>query len=163
MRESMGICFFIGRHNAQAEVFPLLAEAVERHITEYNVTDFYVGHYGAFDAMAARAVIAAKKRRPFVTLALLLPYHPHDCPVELPQGFDGTYYPPGMEHIPRRYAIARANRSMICDSRYLIAYARPHLGSSGALLEFARRREARGLIRVENLADRMNVSGDRSN
>lgn len=42
----MGSCFFIGHHDAGKELLPLLAEVVERHITEYGVTDFFVGHYG---------------------------------------------------------------------------------------------------------------------
>lgn len=37
-------CFFIGHHNAPQSVSPLLDEAVERHITEYGVTRFIVGH-----------------------------------------------------------------------------------------------------------------------
>lgn len=53
-------CFFIGHREAGAELLPLLAEAVERHITEYGVTDFYVGHYGSFDGMAAHAVKEAR-------------------------------------------------------------------------------------------------------
>ena len=37
-------CYFIGHREAGKDVFPLLVEAVEKHITEYGVTDFYVGH-----------------------------------------------------------------------------------------------------------------------
>lgn len=39
----MGSCFFIGHHDAGKELLPLLAEVVERHITEYGVTDFLWG------------------------------------------------------------------------------------------------------------------------
>ena len=38
-------------------------------------------------------------------------------------GFDGTYYPPDMERVPRRVAIVRANRYMVNHVNYLIAYA----------------------------------------
>lgn len=77
-------------------------DEVEHHITEYGVNAFYVGHYGRFDALATSAVIAAKKRHPEVTLTLLLPYHPFDRPIPTPEGFDGTFYPPGIETVPRR-------------------------------------------------------------
>ena len=60
----MKSCFFIGHREASEEVFPVLAEAVERHITQYGVTEFFVGCYGGFDRLAARAVIAAKQRHP---------------------------------------------------------------------------------------------------
>ena len=47
----MGVCFFIGHREAGSELIPALTEAVERHITEYGVTSFIVGHYGNFDKL----------------------------------------------------------------------------------------------------------------
>ena len=98
-------CFFIGHRETSEEVYPELYAAVEQHIVEYGVTEFIVGHYGGFDRLAAKAVIEAKKTHPGVVLTLLLPYHPAERPVAPPEGFDGTYYPPGMERVPRRVAI----------------------------------------------------------
>lgn len=96
--------------------------AVEQHIVEYGVTEFFVGHHGRFDALAARAVKNAKKRHSGVTLTLLLPYHPIDRPIKVPEGFDRTFYPPGMETVPKKVAIVRANRYMADTCDYLIAY-----------------------------------------
>jgi len=140
-------CFFIGHSITPDEVRRRLAEAVEQHITKYGVTSFTVGHYGAFDAMSAGAVKAAKKRHPEVTLNLLLPYHPFDHPIEVPKGFDGTYYPEGMETVPKRAAIVQANRYMVQNSDYLITYCR-HPGNTRDLVEYAQRREKKGLIQV---------------
>ena len=50
----MKSCFFIGHREASEEIFPALAEAVERHIVDNGVTEFIVGNYGGFDRMAAR-------------------------------------------------------------------------------------------------------------
>ena len=72
----MNSCFFIGHREASEEIFPELAETVERHIVDYGVTEFIVGNYGGFDRMAARAVISAKALHPGITLLLLLTYHP---------------------------------------------------------------------------------------
>ena len=144
----MGICFFIGHREAGGELIPALAEAVERHITEYGVTSFMVGHYGNFDKLAARAVIDAKKRHPEVTLTLLLPYHPFDRPIPTPEGFDGTFYPPGMETVPKRIAIVRANRYMVENSSHLIAYAWHPASNALELVEYAQRMEHRGLLHV---------------
>ncbi len=66
-------CFFIGHREAPGELRERLAETVEQHIAEYGAANFVVGHYGSFDSMAAEAVKDAKKRRPEVTLYLLLP------------------------------------------------------------------------------------------
>ncbi len=148
----MGICFFIGHREAGGELIPALAEAVERHITEYGVTSFMVGHYGNFDKLAARAVIDAKKRHPEVTLTLLLPYHPFDRPIPTPEGFDGTFYPPGMETVPRRAAIVRANHYMVDNSTHLIAYAWHPASNARELVEYAQRREHLGLLHVTILA-----------
>ena len=150
----MGICFFIGHREAGDELLHTLTEAVERHITEYGITSFMVGRYGNFDKLAARAVIGAKKRHPEVTLTLLLPYHPFDRPTPTPEGFDGTFYPPGMETVPKRVAIVRANRYMVENSSHLIAYAWHPASNARELVEYAQAREKKGTIRVENLAER---------
>ena len=145
----MKSCFFIGHREASEEIFPELAEAVERHIVDYGVTEFIVGNYGGFDRMAARAVISAKALYPGITLLLLLSYHPAERPIETPPGFDGTFYPPGMESVPRRYAIVRANRYMIDHVDYLIAYAW-HPGSNARnLVDYAQKKA----IPFLNLAD----------
>ena len=154
----MGICFFIGHREAGDELLPALTAAVERHITEYSVTSFMVGRYGNFDKLAARVVIDAKKRHPEVTLTLLLPYHPFDRPIPVPVGFDGTFYPPGMETVPKRAAIIKANYYMADHSSHLIAYAWHPASNARDLVEYAQTREKKGTIHVENLAGKVGKS-----
>ena len=147
----MPTCFFIGHREAQDDLLPQLAAAIDCHITEFSVTDFVVGGYGWFDAMAARTVKTAKKKYPEVTLTLLLPYHPYDRPIPTPDGFDGTFYPPGMETVPKRAAIVKANRYMVDHSDYLISYAWHPASNARELVEYAKKREKRGLIQVTEL------------
>ena len=149
----MAICFFIGHRDTPDTVLPALAAEVERHIMEYGVTDFVVGHYGRFDALAAKAVMDAKKRHPTVTLTILLPYHPAERTVDIPPGFDGTLYPPGMETAPKRLVILRADHYMVEHSTHLIAYVVHPSAGSREVLEAALRRQRRGLMRVTTLAD----------
>lgn len=146
----MPTCFFIGSRYAASDIRGPLDEAIERHIVEYGVDDFVVGHYGSFDAEVIGALRRAKKRHPEITLLLLIPYHPYDRPIEPPTGFDGTYYPEGMEKVPKRLAIIKANRYMVDHSGYLIAYVHG-VGKSRDLTEYAKRRERLGLIHVEEL------------
>lgn len=133
----MNSCFFIGHADAPQSLYPNLLSSVERHITEFAVTEFLVGHYGSFDAMAARALCEAKKKYPHITLMLLLPYHPALRPVDVPEGFDGTYYPEGMERVPMALRIIEANRKAAATSSYMIAYAHYKASNSLALVEYA--------------------------
>lgn len=136
----MKSCFFIGHRETSSEVLPALEEIVERHIARYGVTDFIVGNYGGFDRLAAKVVIAAKKQHPRITLTMLVPYHPAERPVQLPRGFDGSFYPPGMEKVPRRLAIVRANRYMAGHTDCLIACVWHPASNAKDLMEYARRK-----------------------
>lgn len=133
-------CFFIGHRETSSDVFSALVETVEQHISEYGVTEFVVGRYGAFDHMAAKVVINAKIKHPEISLFLLLPYHPAERPIDLPVGYDGSFYPPEMEKVPRRLAIVRANRYMVDHSDYLIAHVWHPASNARELLEYAQKR-----------------------
>lgn len=149
----MGSCFFIGHREANEKLLPRIQETVERLILDEGVAFFYVGGYGGFDRIAATAVQRAKERYPNITLMLVLPYHPAERPVETPYGFDGTYYPEGLEKVPRQYAVVRANKIMVNTSDWLVCYVRHGASNSRNLLEYAQRRERKAQIRIINLAD----------
>lgn len=134
-------CFFIGHREASEEIFPALYAAVEQHIVEYGVTEFIVGHYGGFDRLAASAVKEAKRFHPEVRLTLLLPYHPAARPISTPDAFDSTFYPPGMECVPRKAAIIRANRYVVDCVDYLIAYAWHPASNARDLVAYAKSRQ----------------------
>ena len=136
-------CFFIGHREASEEIYPSLYAAVETHIIRYGVTEFIVGRYGCFDGLAAKAVKTAKQNHPEVELTLLLPYHPAERPIPVPDGFDSTYYPPGMESVPRKVAIVRQIGMRLYYTDFLIAYAW-HPASNADLLNMQGRERARG-------------------
>ena len=147
----MKSCFFIGHREADERLLPVLRETILQLITEEDVTDFYVGGYGGFDRLAGLAVKQIKEQHPQISLRLLIPYHPAERPIDPPDGYDGTYYPEGMEKVPKRYAIVRANKLMIDFSDWLIAYVSHGASNSRMLLEYAQRIAKKGSIRVINL------------
>lgn len=149
----MKSCFFIGHREASSKLLPILRQTVEKHICEYGVAEFFVGGYGGFDLLAARAVISIKQQYPQITLSLLIPYHPAERPIEIPHGFDNTYYPPGMEKVPRKLAIVRANRYMVDHVDYLIAYAWHPASNARDLVEYARKRENKGQVSITLLGE----------
>ena len=144
----MKTCFFIGHRDAPESIYNRLLTAVECHISEYGVTDFVVGRYGNFDRLAARAVMEAKRHHADVTLTLLMPYYRTDAE-PLPDGFDGSLFPDGLETVPKRAAILRANQYMIHHCDYLIAYDSGYIGNTRKLVAEARRI---GKLCLENIA-----------
>ena len=147
------ICFFIGHRDAPQVLLPLLEDNVERYIAQYGVREFLVGHYGNFDRLATSAVKSAKKKHPEIKLTMLLPYHPAIQQYEPGPGFDGSLYPPDMERVPRRVAIVKANEYAIRNCGFLICYNRNQIGNTRKLIEMALRRQAKGEMHVENLAE----------
>lgn len=135
-----GRLFFIGHRECGQELYPALCAAVEQHIVEWGAAEFWVGNYGGFDRLAARALLAAKQRRPEIKLYLLLAWHPCRRAVELPKGFDGSICPPGMERVPPRAAILRANRYAVDNARWLIAAVWRPASNARDLVEYALRR-----------------------
>ena len=146
-------CFFIGHREADERLLPNLEFEIERLIRLENVRYFYVGEYGGFDRIAATAVKRAKQKYPGVTLMLVLPYHPAERPVEKPPGYDGTYYPEGLEKIPRPFAIVKANQLMVDSCDWLSCYVRHGASNARKLLEYAQRREKKELIKITNIAE----------
>ena len=146
-------CFFMGHREADDRLLPRLELIIERLIQEDCVSYFYVGGYGGFDRIAAAAVKRAKQKYPDITLMLVLPYHPAERPTEAPNGFDGTYHPEGLENTPRRYAIVRTNQILVDTCDWLVCFVRHGASNSRNLLEYARRREEKGLIQIINIAE----------
>ena len=144
----MKTCFFIGHRDAPESIYGCLLTTVERYITEYGVTDFVVGRYGSFDQLAARAVIEAKQHHTDVSLTLLVPYYRSNSEL-LPVGFDGSLFPDGLETVPKRVAILRANQYMIHYCDYMIVYDMRRIGNTRKLVSSARRV---GGLHIENIA-----------
>ena len=149
----MKSCFFIGHREADERLLPVLQSTIQRLIEEEGVTEFYVGGYGGFDRIAGAAVKQLKAEYPHISLRMMIPYHPAERPVEAPNGYDGTYYPNGLEGVPKRFRIAKANRIMIDTSDWLIAYVYHGASNSRKFLEYAERRKKKGLLQVQNIAE----------
>lgn len=154
----MKSCFFIGHREANERLLPRLELEIERLIRLENVRYFYVGGYGGFDQVAATAVKRANQKHSNITLMLVLPYHPAERSIEKPPGYDGTYYPEGLEKTPRPFAIVKANQQMVDSCDWLVCYVRHGASNSRNLLEYAQRREKKGLIQIINIAERMGTN-----
>lgn len=142
----MSTCFFIGHREALDSLLPQLFAEIERHITEYGVTEFVVGRYGRFDALAAKCIKAAKKRHPEVTLTLLLPI------IRMTALLQHSLVL--MEHSTRQGWRLFRNVPLlpwltgiwVAHNEYLIAYVQHLVSNAWDLVEYARRYEKQGTI-----------------
>ena len=141
-------CFFLGHADTPSELYPALLAAIERHVSDFGVTEFFVGSHGTFDRLALRALTEVKAGHPYIRLIYVQPYHPGLNPAS-PDGFDESFYPFDMPVHPR-YAIAKANRKMIETCDFLIACVW-HSGRARSFFEYAQRREKQGKLHIENL------------
>lgn len=137
----MAICTFCGHRTVAEAVRPRLEALVEKHITEYGVTEFWVGNYGQFDHMARAAVRKVKENHPYVRLCLLLPYRPTGDMTMDAAGVDEIIIPSAIDGVPKRAAIPRLNRYMIDHADYLIAYVKYISNGAYKTLEYARKRD----------------------
>ena len=134
-------CFLFGHGDCPDSLFPEIVHAVEALIVEHGCQNYYIGHRGNFDRVATRAVIALKKKYPFLSLYRVIAYyHPHKH-IYCPEGVDDTYFPFGMESVPKSIAIRVANEKMIDDADFVICYVNHHFSNAHKALEYAQRKK----------------------
>ena len=152
----MGTCTFCGhsRIYGQSEfVKKKFLSTVENLIISGKADCFLIGNYGNFDSIAASACLSLKKKYPYITVSLVLPYYrPHldDCTKERYNKFDYVITPE-LEKAPYKYRIIKANEYMVDQSDTVIAYVK-YDGGAATALAYARKRKRQ----IINLA----VEGD---
>lgn len=134
------IVTFCGHRESEQsdELRAWLLRCLEDLILE-GATDFYLGGYGAFDAMAASVVQSLKSQYPSIRSVLVLPYL--DRKVDA-AGYNMTTYPP-LETVPKRYAILRRNQWMVDAADVIVAYVRYDWGGAAQTLAYAKRKKKR--------------------
>ena len=149
-------CFFIGNrqlNGREKDIKRLLEEEVKRLILNEDVIEFFVGNYGQFDSLVKSVLEKMKDIFPQIKAHMVLPYHPYYVKdLKEPKNFDGVIYPEELNNVPKRLAIVKLNHLMVDRAEYLIAYVEDTTRKSGKLLEYAQKREEKGLIKTVNLA-----------
>ena len=122
-------------------------------VADFGVKEFWVGHYGDFDKLAASVIRELKQQYPAVRLNLVIPY--------LTKGINENkeYYYKNYDAIlmaqipdgtPRPYRILKCNEYMVNEASYLIAYVSHSFGGAAKTLAYASRREH---IKIFNFAN----------
>ena len=142
-------CFLFGNHNAPEDCRSAVLDALEKCYTENNIKCYVVVMYGNFDRIGRFALKMFKKQHSDIALYLLTPYHPYQRPIEVPQGFDATYYPPEQEKALPQFAIVKANEYCAKNCSAAICYVK-NPGNSRKILEKQKRRAE---IPIYNVAE----------
>ena len=112
---------------ADAElIIKTIEEASNRQCVE-----FYLGGYGNFDNFARRCAKKYQEGHPDCKLYLITPYIDSNNRklAEAQELYDDIIYP-GLENVPKRFAISRRNEWMVNQADYVIAYiSRQHGGA----------------------------------
>lgn len=130
------ICSFFGHRDVFVDLSDELKSAVEKAITEFGITTFYVGENGDFDRMAAGAVRSIKRRYPNIKLILVLPYFTNrinEYKEIYESDFDSIYIPSELADVHPKGAITKRNKIMVDESDLVICYiTREHGGAFNA-------------------------------
>ena len=119
-----------------------LRETVRR-LAETGAAEFCMGDNGAFDRMAAGVVSELRRDFSGIRSVLILAYPDH--PAYDAALYDGSVYP-GLESIPRRFAISHRNRWMVERADCVLVYVRYGWGGAAQTLEYARRKGKRVIL-----------------
>lgn len=132
----MSACTFFGHRDCPDSVKPELLAAIENLITEKNIRTFYVGNHGNFDRLTVSLLRDLSARHTDVKYYVVLAY----LPQRVHSSTDITFYPEGIEIIPKRFAIDFRNRWMIEKSDYVITYVTRSFGGAAKAKSYAEKR-----------------------
>jgi len=149
------ICCFAGHSLVEnkTDTEKRVTEKCRKLILDYNIKNFWVGNYGDFDHIAARAVESLKQKYSDLSLHLVLPYltkNTTDIEYTKSRGFDSVFIADIPERTPRRYHILKCNQYMIDNSKYLITYVKYTYGGAFQTLKYAERKKNIEIINLCN-------------
>jgi len=111
---------------------------------------FIVGHRGGFDECATVALAMVKSKYPQIKILKLIAYYNPTKKLCTLEEIDGTYYPEGLETVPKPYAIVKANNIVVDSCDAVICFVQREGSNTYKLLRRAKRKN----IPVVNLAGR---------
>lgn len=105
-------------------------------LIEGSTTTFYLGGYGAFDQLAAAAVLRQKAVYSAIEAVLVLPYLNQSIDAS---DYDRTTYPL-LEKVPPRLSIIKRNQWMVECADVVISAVTHNWGGAAKTLDYARRK-----------------------
>lgn len=138
-------CCFAGHGQLSygEDVYEKLIEVLKRLVTDENVTEFFVGNYGSFDSLCAKAVRHIKEEFPHINLTLVIPYLTKEIENNkdyFNSAFDSILVADMPENTPKAIKILKCNEYMVRKSEFVVAYVKYSFGGAYKAIEFAQRK-----------------------
>ena len=126
------------------EVKEKVKEEMRKSIDGAELVTCYLGGYGSFDALCARACKEIKKEHEGIEIVYVAPYIGDTRLEEIERSglYDATVYPP-IENTPPRLAIIKRNEWMMEKADIVIAYVKYERGGAYRTLLAARKKKRR--------------------
>ena len=127
---------FFGHKDTPKEIEPTLRSTLINLIENKNVTVFYVGNNGNFDAMVRRQLEDLSQTYP-ITYSVVLAYLPTKKSEY--DDYTNTILPEGIETVPKRFAISWRNKWMVQQSDVVVTYVTHSFGGATQFKDMAER------------------------
>ena len=147
------ICCFAGHSDVcnKDDIYQKLLSVTEDLIINEGVDIFWVGNYGNFDALSAKAVRALKERYRHIRLELIIPYLTsgiNEYKEQYYNDYDNIILADIPEKTPKNLRIIKANQYMIRNSRFLVCFVERSFGGAAKTLAYAQKTEG---VKIINL------------
>ncbi len=130
------VCTFFGHKDTPKEIEPTLRATLIALIENSDVTDFYVGNNGNFDAAVCRQLESLAIVYP-INFSTVLAYVPKSKSEN--NNYTNAIIPEGIETVPKRFSISWRNRWMVQKSDIVVAYVTRSFGGAYQFMELAKK------------------------
>ena len=143
-----------------AEVKKIVKEQVQKVLSNVERTICYLGGYGEFDEICARACRELKREHSCIELVYVAPYMTLSEQAKIREMqalglYDSSIYPP-IERVIPKFAIAKRNEWMMTNADVIIAYVNHCSGGAYRSLQIAKRRKKK----IINICDFLTHKGN---
>ena len=123
----------------------MVKEQIRNNIIDVKLVTCYLGGYGDFDEICARACRELKQEYDDIEVVYVTPYISlsEQAKIKEMQSYglcDTSIYPP-IENVPLRFAISKRNEWMMTNADLIIAYVNRSYGGAYKSLQVAKRKK----------------------
>ena len=147
------ICCFAGHSKIYHidDLYDKLVALINELITSHNISEFYVGNYGDFDKLCAKAVRSLKEKYPHIQLTLVIPYltsEINEYREEYYKKYDGIIMADLPDNVPKKLKIIKCNEYMVNSSDFIICYVKKNMGGAYKTVEYAKKKKDIAILSV---------------